>query len=122
MSRAVKQPAARPYSETSRVVRISEANYAEFKRIKDQVAKRLKLSKLTHDAIFSETLKLMNALVAGDELYIVDKLAFSDLAEARGEAIRQAVRAKQPPSWPVVCLKLGSDDGLMTKQKLEPSS
>ena len=99
-------------SDTSRVMRVSGDNFAEFTRIKQAYAKKLKLPRATYDDIFEQALAVMRALIAGDELYIVSEKAFTDLAEARGEAIRQAVRAKQAPSWPAVCVRIGSDDGL----------
>lgn len=108
----MKQPGKRLKYETSRVMRISGENFAEFTRIKAAYAKKLKLKRATYDAIFSEALAVMSALISGDEIYVVSEKAFSDLAEARGEAIRQAVREKAPPAWPTVCVRIGNDNGL----------
>lgn len=98
-------------SESSRVMRISGENYAAFTRQRIAYAKKHKLPRTTYDAVFGHVLAVMQALMAGDEQYLVAGKAYADLAEARGEAIRLSARQRGPIEWPAVCVRVGEDDG-----------
>lgn len=95
----------------SKVMRISGDNYKKFIALKSAYATKNK-TKITFDDFYSELMKVAEALLLGTELYIVSGKVFSDLAEARGEAIREAVRMQVPPTMPTVAIIIGEDKGL----------
>jgi hypothetical protein len=98
--------------QTSRVMRVQEATYNRINSIKAPYCSQHKLKKCTYDMILGEALNVAELLLAGEELYLVDGSIFTDLAEARGASIRAAVKAGTPPTWPVVLLRVGQDEGL----------
>lgn len=98
--------------QTSRVMRASAANYARINALKPAFARKHGLKRCTYDQILEQALAVAQALLEGRELYVADGKAYLDLAEARGEAIRRAVRAGSVPDWPLVCIAIGQDDGL----------
>ncbi len=100
-------------AETSRVMRVSGENFERFTALKEAYAKKNRLKRVTYDSFMHEFLLAAQALLAGSECYLVGNKVYDDLAEARGQAIMSAVEAKQPPVPPVVCVKLGEDNGLV---------
>ena len=102
--------------DTSRVMRISAINYAEFTELKDLYAKKNKQDKVTFDQFMSELLSVAKLLITGNELYRVDDKVFSDIAEARGASIINAVKRGTTPSMPQIPVRVGTDDGIRIKQ------
>lgn len=96
----------------SKVMRISGENYTQFIRLKSNFAQKQKTKQVTFDQFFTQLMQVAEALLTGTEIYLVSGKAYSDLAEARGQAIIEAVRLQVPPVMPTVCIALGTDKGL----------
>ena len=92
------------------VVRISEKNYTKIKDMMSAVEKDSG-KKPTLNEITEKMLGAMDALVNGEVFYLVGADVFEDLADARGEAIMQAVKDKRPPVWPKILVGVGDDQG-----------
>lgn len=101
------------YKETSRVLRVSGSNYLEFKALKTQYAKDNNKAKVTFDEFLSALLSIAKLMQLGtSEIYAVGNKLFDSVAEARGQAIVDAVAEKAPPRMPRILLEVGHDDGL----------
>jgi hypothetical protein len=95
----------------SRVMRISAQNYNRFTKAKERFARRQAMKRCTYDQFFEQLMQVAEALMAGQETYMAHGKVYEDLADARGECIRVAVKLKQAPIWPDVCVRLGQDPG-----------
>jgi hypothetical protein len=104
-------------ANTSRVVRISAENYVAFTKLKTYYAMANKRAKVTYDEFLAELIKIAVALSEGDELYRVGERVFTDIADARGEAIMYALRLGKPPTMPEVLISLGPDNEFSTEKK-----
>ena len=100
------------YKETAKVMRVSGVNYENLKLLKEEFAIKHNKSKVTFDAFIAELIEIARMLLDGQEVYATKDRLFTDLAEARGQAIMDAVKLSQIPIMPRVLLLLGEDDGL----------
>lgn len=87
------------------VIRISAENH---KRLKELMAAG-DGKKSTLNELMEKLLDSMDTVQSGEMVYIVGASAFDDLAEARGEAIVQAVKMKDIPLFPKIAVILGED-------------
>ena len=88
------------------VVRISAKNYGRIKELIEHSEEKLTLNQITE-----KMLDAMDVITGGQIVYVVGHRLFDDLAEARGEAIVQAVKDKVPPVWPRLFVSIGDDKG-----------
>ncbi len=86
-----------------KVVRISDENYAQIRALGENFEKKPSLNQL-----LALLLQTASTAIEGNRMYAV-KL-YTDLADARGEAIMQSVRTKQPPEMPYIVAVLGRDE------------
>ena len=100
-------------SKQTRIMRISAENYARITELRTGYGRRHKIKRVTYDMILDELVRVAEALASGEEIYLVGDRAYEDLPEARGEALMKAVRERRPPNLPIVCVKLGEDQGLL---------
>lgn len=103
---------AKPTSSGTRVMRVSEQTYQQLNALRIPFAKHHKLKRCTYDQILAQALVVAESLLYAREVYAVGDRILPDLAEARGEAIREAVRSQSAPQWPDVLIALGKDNGL----------
>jgi hypothetical protein len=92
------------------VLRMSQENHARIKEMISAVEAETGV-RPTLNQIASKMIEALDRVSSGNMLYLVGGKVFEDLAEARGEAIMQAVKNKTPPAWPEVLVRIGNDGG-----------
>lgn len=84
-------------------------------KLKKPIHKRLKKAKdargTTYNELVDSLLDTLEVLEQQDPLFIVGKQVYTDVADARGVAIMQAVKEKREPQMPEIAYVLGRDDG-----------
>lgn len=98
-------------SDASRVLRVGNETFERLGRLKLRYADKNGMRKITYDKMLIEALNVATALLEGREFYAVGSMLFEDIAEARGEAVRVAVKQKQRVQMPRVLIELGKDPG-----------
>lgn len=92
------------------VLRVSRSN---FNRLKDLMTVMAldRGEKVTLNILMEELLDSMESISGSEPRYLVGGQVFTDVAEARGEAILTAVREKAIPQWPKIAVIVGEDSG-----------
>ena len=93
------------------VVRVSDTNYKRIKELMDAV-EGAEQKRPTLNETMNKLLDTMDKIAGAETVYVVGGKAFFDLADARGEAIIQAVKDGRPPEWPMTCLWVSNDKGV----------
>lgn len=93
------------------VIRISEKNYLRVKELMDAVF-HAEGKKPTLNEITEKMLDALDQVSNGEVVYLAGDKFFDDLADARGEAIMEAVKNGEVPSWPKIAIVVRSDSGL----------
>lgn len=102
-------PKKKGAKKESRVVRISAANYVAFTKLKSDYARRKGVKKVTYDAFLENIFSVVEMVVKGKEIYSYGNRLYADIAEARGDALTEAIRNKAVPMMPLVLLVVGED-------------
>lgn len=97
MSKKINKAQAKP-------IRISDENHARIKAIGDLTGRKLSINE-----ILSLVLEPAEKAYGAEPIYAV-KL-YTDLAEARGEAIMDARRRGEIPQMPFIVVVVGADNG-----------
>lgn len=92
------------------VIRISRANHNRIKNLLEFDSEKNR--RLTINEMLEKLLDITERVGEGHMLYVVGTKAYMDLAEARGEAIMDAVKEKQIPTFPKVAVIIGEDQGV----------
>lgn len=106
MARA-KKPENEKYE--SKAVRFSLKNYDKFVALKTEFARRTKKKKITFDGFIAELFGVAELLITGKEVYCYKGRIYADIAEARGDALTDAIRSQTVPVMPTIMLVMGED-------------
>lgn len=90
----------------SQVMRIPKDLYVRIQEIK---------GKQTYAETLGAVLDFYHEALSQEPLYAVGKHLYKDIAEARGAAIMEAIRAKEVPIAPKVVMLIGQDELLNLK-------
>jgi predicted DNA-binding protein len=92
------------------VIRISKENYERLNSFKEPVegSNGKKRTESLNECL-ERVLEGLEALKSGQTLYLYGGVVYGDLAEARGEAVMDAARYKQPVEWPSIAVVVGED-------------
>lgn len=92
------------------VVRFSRDNHKRLKALISHFSKDQDRPATMND-VMNRVLDTVYQVIEGEMKYVVGQTVYDDVAEARGEAIMQAVKDKEMPQWPKVIVVLGEDKG-----------
>jgi hypothetical protein len=92
------------------VIRISKENYERLNRFKEPVAgSGGKERTESLNECLERLIASLEALKSSKLIAIYDGVVYDDLAKARGEAVMDAARFKQPVQWPSIAFVVGED-------------
>lgn len=86
----------------SRIMRVNAKTYDLVKELKGE---------RTYSDFITQTVAAFQQLGEAEEFYRVGDRVYTDLAEARGEALMEAVKAGQAPELPEILIAVGQDAG-----------
>lgn len=96
-------------AKDTRIMRLATESYDYYSKLKLVYQRKHKLKRVTYSEFMDQILVVAEAMLQGAEIYKVKHKLFYDIAEARGVAIVDAVKAGEPPEPPEVLLRLGRD-------------
>lgn len=92
------------------VIRISAENHDRLREIMVNL-RATQGKKLTKNQLVEMMLDSLHQIQNSEMIYIVGDKVYREISDARGQAIMDAVKSKEVPSWPEIAIIIGSDDG-----------